>query len=80
MKIIYKNGMCGGTESDRENYYAKLDEIKDCAVESKGMWGDWYYYSIYIMSDGVMWLVTDNTEQGIPYSMETITEIPSWFE
>ena len=68
-KIMYKNGMCGGTEETTNKIYETVEKIKSLALESEHRFsGDYSVFTYKLKNMTVEYWIND--DYGVPYSIE----------
>ena len=55
---------------EKESFWNLLESIKNQAVKVEGEWQNFYYATTYTMKDGRQYLYLEDTEYGIPNSIE----------
>ena len=68
--LFYKNGMAGGTEKDRNDFYNLLEEIKGKAINTSHEYSGDYSVFTYDLKDGKKAIYTVDDNYGISYSLE----------
>lgn len=59
-----------GRERQREEFYEKLKEIQWKSIKQVFEWQSFYAVTTYIMLDGSKCKYIEDTEYGVPYSLE----------
>lgn len=71
-KIVYPNGFCKQVEGEKDRFYAILNHLKETAVSHSFAWESYYAATTYVMADGSKYVYREDTEYGIPYSIEQV--------
>lgn len=59
-----------GHDTERNNFYDKLQNIKLKATRTESGWEDSYYITHFMMEDGHVWEYVEDADYGVPYSLE----------
>ena len=70
-KIIYPAGFLGD-EKAKNAFYQKKKEIAEKAIQTTSKWEAFYLCTEYFLPNGEKWLYFEDTDYGVPSSLERI--------